>query len=259
MYRIRFVSLSVTTILASTLLLGANVALAQGSGMPSRPPFPDQQKPRPLQILHEQRIDIQQGAKAQWQDMQREKKEIRADMKAGFKAATSGPAKKDVLQQGFKELKELRGEQKELRGTTKERLQALHRTHLGFALGRLNNATNHFETLVTRLTSRIEKLKERGLDTARAESALATAVALIETAKADVSAVSSLVSSVQDSDDTESAKTEIRTAMTKAMESIKAAHEALRDVVRILVSLIPPPPSAINSEPSAGAQNTAVE
>lgn len=222
-------------------------------------PPPPQGKPRPLQILHEKRVEAKQEAKTQWEDLKEQKMDVRADMKANLKTATSGPMRKDVLQKGKAQLEELRGQQKDAIGSMKERLQNLFRTHLGAAISRLNNATDRFDGFIARIESRIVKMQERGIDTSSAEASLEAAEGLVTIAKDNVSALSSLVSSVNDTDDPEAVRAEIRATLKTAMESVKAAHRALIAVVKELGTTAPSSSPTINNEASIDASEEEVE
>ena len=103
---------------------------------------------------------------------------------------------------------------------------------------RMNAALNQFENIVTRIESRIEKLKARGVDTASVEASLSTSVGLVATAKVDVQALSTLVASVTESSDAASVKEQLRAAIDKATGSVKAAHRALLDTAKALSALV---------------------
>ena len=181
-------------------------------------------KPRPLQLLNNVRTNIKDKA-------QRELREIKVETRADLKTASSSAEKRAILQ----DAKEGR---KEIRGDMKERLQVLLRTHLGSAIARLNAAVRHFDNIIERIESRIEKLKDRGLDTASVEATLKVAMDAAAVAKVDVQALSSVGASITASSTAETVKTEIRTAVKKAMESVKVAHQALLKTSRELSALV---------------------
>jgi len=197
-------------------------------------------KPRPLQILNNIRANIKDKIQGEVRDF---KMEVRTDLRS----ATSGAERKDII-------KDAREQKQEFRSNMKERLQALFRTHLGSAIARLNAALRHFDNFVERIESRIEKLKERGIDTASVETSLASSVSIIATAKVDVQALSDLLSSVSDTTDVETVKAAIRAAIEKATASVKAAHRSLVEVAKALSALVRASVE-INSETTVDANN----
>lgn len=214
------------------------------------PPF--QGKPRPLQILYDTRKELKDEAKGELKMLKQEGVEIRANTKAEFKAASSGPDRRDAIKEGRLEMK----------ANMKERLQILFRTHLRNAMNRMETAIEHFENFVDRIESRIEKLKERGVVTTSIEAKLDVAVDAIARAEADISAFSSIASSTAEESTAEEVKEEIRAALNKAKESIKAAHRALIATVQELTAVVRANAGAnaeINSATTVDTNNDDVE
>ena len=211
-----FASASMASAQDTSVETSASVETNTGGQLP--------QKPRPLQLLHDVRANVKNTVLGEIRDM---KIETRVDLKV----ATTGAEKRAVVQ-------DARGEFKEVRSNVKERLQALFRTHLGSAIARLNAALRHFDNIVERIESRIEKLKGRGVDTTSVEASLATSVGLIAVAKADVQALSDLLSSVSPTSDPETVKAGVRAAIEKATASVKAAHRSLVDTAKQLAALV---------------------
>lgn len=187
-------------------------------------------RPQPLMDLRddarERIIELREG-------MQDRRIEVRAEMQS----ATSGEERRSIIREAREDREEMRDRAQEIRGNIKERLQALVRTHVGAVVKRSENALNMFDNLVNRMESRIDKLKERGADTASVEASLSSSVSLIATAKADLGALQTLVASVKESSDPATVKTQIRTAIEKVTASIKAAHASLLATARSLAQL----------------------
>ena len=195
-------------------------------------------KTRPLQLLREKSMELKDKARTQIQEVKDQTVDVRTNMQTDIKTATSAPVRRNIIQQAQDRLGELRDTQKELRGNLKERLQALFRTHLGSAIARFNAALRHFDNFVERIESRIEKLQARDVDTTSVETSLEVAVDAIAVATVDVEALSNIVSSVTDASNAETVKAEIRAAIAKAKNSVKAAHRALVATAKELVALV---------------------
>ncbi len=178
---------------------------------------------------------------------QEKREEFRTELKDDMKNAATG-TRRDVMRGAIEDRKELqkeikddrmqmRSEIKERKAALKDRIKDALKTRLGSAITRLNNAVQQFDSLSARIQSRIDKLKASGATTTTAESALSSAASLIVVAKADITALQSLVNSASSSADdaaTETIKAQIKTAMEKATASVKAAHEGLRAAVQTL-------------------------
>lgn len=174
-------------------------------------------KPNPLQII---RANLRENIK-----------EHRTEVLTDLKNATAGAERRGVMQ-------DARDDRAEFRANIKERLQTLMRTHIGWIIHRLNAALNHFDNIVTRIESRIEKLQARGVDTASVEASLLTATGLMATAEIDVQALSDLIDSVTPDSDPATVKAEIRAAIEKTTASVKAAHRALLATAKMLTELV---------------------
>lgn len=203
---------------AETVGVGTNVSVSATSEV----------RPRPLQLLHD-KLELQKKALVEIRSIRQDAKDFRADVRIDLKAASSGAGRRDVLKEARTEIKT----------GIKERLQVLARTHLGSAIARLNAATRNFDNLISRIGSRIEKLKARGVATASVEVSLATAVRLTATAKADAKALTDLIGSITDASDPATVKAQIRAAIDTATASVKAAHLALLKTARELSGLTP--------------------
>lgn len=209
--------------------------------------------------------NIRTEAQETRQEFRTEAQDKREDFRQGLKADMQNAAtgtRRDIMKGAIEDRKELqkeiqgdrtqmreelktkreevRGEIKERKAALKDRIKDALKERLGTAIGRLNKATKQFDGLTTRIQTRIDKLKGAGVDTSTAETALASATALITTAKADITALESLVNTASSNADdtaTESIKAQIKTALEKATASIKAAHEGLKVTTQELAKL----------------------
>lgn len=231
------------TLFASILLVGgAHIAQAQEVGVEaeveisaqattSRPSLPSRSpRQQPLMQLREDAreriIDLREG-------MQDRRAEIRVEMQN----ASSGEERRTIIKQLRENREEIRDRAQEIRGNIKERLQVLVRTRVGAVIKRSENALNMFDNLVSRMESRIEKLKERDANTTSVEASLSASIALIATAKADLGSLQALVASVQESSDPATVKAQLRAAIEKVTASIKSAHASLLATARALAQL----------------------
>ena len=214
-----FASLSVA--LAQEVSAEANVSAQVNLGAQG-------QRPRPLQLLHDTRMQLKANAGEELGGLKTDAKNFRMETRAEFKNASSGPERQGIRMEARAELKT----------NLKERMQVLFRTHLGSAIARFNAAIQHFENIVTRIESRIEKLKERGVNTASVEAELDLAVEAIGVAKVDVQALSSIGTSLSALSTVAEAKAAMRVALQKATASIKAAHKTLLETARELSTLV---------------------
>lgn len=192
----------------------------------------------PLQFIKEKRLELQQKARLDLETSKKALQNARMEVRIDLKDASSSSERRTTVGEMRDKREDARGEKKEIRAGLKARLQSLMRTHLGASVARLNAALRHFDNFVERIDSRIEKLKERGADTASVETSLSEAVVRIASAKEDVQALVSLIDSITDTGDPATVRSEVRAAVTKATESTKIAHQALLKTARELIALI---------------------
>jgi hypothetical protein len=114
-------------------------------------------------------------------------------------------------------------------------IKAMVRVHAGLIKQRFQLALRHFDNLLARIESRIDKLKAEGVATASVEAELSLAETANATAKADVQAVADFINSVDDSDDRATVRAELTAKVQQAQTSIRKAHQAIMKVVRALV------------------------
>ncbi|MEK7509545.1 MAG: hypothetical protein AAB605_02420 [Patescibacteria group bacterium] len=182
-------------------------------------------------------LDLIRKAKAVQQNIRQNameaKQELRADTKMQLQGAQTPGEKKDILQNAVGARVDIAKDR--LQATAK--LRSLVRIHAGLIKERFVLAVRQFERLIARVESRIEKLKAEGVATASVEAKVEVATTAVATAQADAQAVAAYIESVNDTSDRETVKTELRALIKTAQASIKAAHAALKEAVRELVSL----------------------
>lgn len=120
--------------------------------------------------------------------------------------------------------------------TARMQLKAAVRIHAGLITQRFQLALRHFDNLLARIESRMEKLGASGIATASAEAQLELARAANVKAKADIQAVTDFIASVEDSQDRAAVKTELHAKVRVAQQSIREAHQALMKTVRSLTT-----------------------
>lgn len=168
------------------------------------------------------------------------KKELRVETKMQMQNASSGAEKREVMKGAWEERKDIAktrmASSSDLRGKVKDVRSAI-REHAGRVKERFALALRQFEKLMTRVETRIEKLSAGGVDTTSIEADLEVAKSANVEAKADVKAVADFVASVDETADRATVRTQIQTLTKEAHASIKAAHEALRKLVKNLSAL----------------------
>ncbi len=196
-------------------------------------------RPTPLQVMQEKKARLLENARSIRQNLRGDLQEERAETRVELRAATSGPERRDIIKGSLEDRKEVRADARaEIKGNIKERLQALIKTHVGSIIRRLGAAFKQFDNIIERIDSRIQKLKQRGVDTSSVEASLSTSASLVATAKENAGALSTLVGSVSESSDAASVKEQLRTATDKATASVKAAHRALLETAKMLSAII---------------------
>lgn len=228
--------LTMVCVVASLFLVSVAIAEEGTTGVSTT----ERPKVRPLQMLKEkitenkqERLEEREEKKAERVEKLEEKKIERVGIKEENKVERAG------VKEEKREMKtEVRERVKEKVDGIKSRVNNLLRAQLGAIINRLNSSVRHFETLVERIESRIQKLQDRGFDTVSVDALLRTAVGLVAEAKADVQTIKNLVEGVSDITDTAALKEQLRGAVTEATASVKAAHQSLVDVVKALTRIV---------------------
>ena len=101
----------------------------------------------------------------------------------------------------------------------------------GKILTRYETALNRFEKFFIRIDSRIAKLKAKGVDTSKAETALAAARVQYEVAKAAVADAKAKIAAIDPATSKREALKEAVTALKTAKKEIQRLHKALANTV----------------------------
>lgn len=251
---IRLVAISTAFFFAFVLFLGG-IAVAQeasvgadASAEVSTEVKSERSKTGAFQFIKNVRANLQ-GKRDVIKEAREEEKDIRQDVRSTIKAEANVDVRRemkdaekerraDVREEKKEQREEIKEKREEARGGLRARVHNLLRAHLGAIVNRLTVSLRYFDNMVKRMESRIQKLKDRGVDTTSVEASLATAVNLIATAKTDVKAITDAVDAVADTSDSAALKEELREAITKATASVKAAHRALVDTAHALIALV---------------------
>ncbi len=123
----------------------------------------------------------------------------------------------------------------------REEAQNLAGEYARNVLRRLLNALDDFESLLSRIDSRIVTLQESGVDTAAAEVATATAGAAMDAAATAIADAQSALEAAAASETPRDEMGSVREAVTTAVDAVKTAHQALREALQSLKGLASPP------------------
>jgi len=184
---------------------------------------------KPLDLIRRAK-EVQQNIR---QNAMEAKQGLRTDTKMQLQGAQTPDEKKDVVRNAFDARVDIARDR--VQATMK--LRSLVHVHAGLIRERFALAIRQFEKFIIRIESRIEKLKAEGVVTTSVEAKLETAKGAVATAKVDVQAVASFIETISDSSDRDAVKTELRALIQTAQASIKAAHAALKEAVRELITL----------------------
>lgn len=116
-------------------------------------------------------------------------------------------------------------------------LKALIMMHGGVIKNRFNLAIDHLNNLLERIDSRLGKMADAGVDTAAAAKLKVEAELAVDKAEADAKAAVDFAATADDATDRATFKAELEAKIRAAHQSMKAAHEAVKKVVRALVQL----------------------
>jgi len=155
-------------------------------------------------------------------DAVQEKKEMREADRAAMKEEMK--EKRDALS-------ERRDEQ---RGKLREAAARRIESFFARMYKRFEAAVERLDQLAIRIGSRIEKLKERGIDTSKSESLLATGKTRIQEAKDILLDVKGTDTAITESDTPKDVFMNVRDELKRAKEALKEAHAALVQSIRAL-------------------------
>lgn len=119
----------------------------------------------------------------------------------------------------------------ELRAEFKKRHEERLKEFVGKVVGHLERAVERLTAIAEKIESRIEKFKEKGIETTGVEAKLVVARGMISLALTSIDAISLVTVS---SNDPRGSLETLRVAINEARSAIKAAHSALVDVVNSL-------------------------
>ena len=135
-------------------------------------------------------------------------------------------------------------------------LQAIVRLRGGEIRNRFRLAINHMNNILTRIDSRLEKMRAAGVDVGAVATLKVDAELALDTAEADVQAITDYMASVNDSSDRAHVRAELAAKIKTAHDSLKAAHAALLKVVRALVKLAVDNKAKLKVDTSVSATTT---
>lgn len=200
-----------TPVLAQTAVdVGASATIETGT--PGAPLM------KPLDFIKARAKEIQGGG-------QPGKMEMRGDLKMKDRAASSSDERKDPAKMRMAST------------TPGHGLKALIQMHGGVIKNRFNLAIAHMENILARIETRLEKIAAEGIDTSAVVTLHTSAEVAVDKAEADAKAVADFAATASDASDRAAFKTQLETKLRTAHQSVKAAHKAVMDTVRALVSL----------------------
>ena len=133
----------------------------------------------------------------------------------------------------------------ELREDAKERIRA----YFTRTIHRLTAAVERLESIADRVGSRIEKLKERGVDVRQAVTLLETADAKIAEAKTMLSSLGNSITDALSANEMVREKVQaVQEIIKKAKQSVMDAHKALVEAIAALRSASPTPSTSDSSD-----------
>lgn len=220
---------TLTPVLIALALLGfTGVANAQE---PAPSPF------APPGVIRNQIQQARENFKGVKQNFVGDLKHVRATTKDAIKNASTSDEKRVLLDQARDAKKNLIETRRASTTELRNRFRDMAHSHFNIARERFGLGLKQFDHLVVRIESRMKKLQSEGVDVSTVQKELDEAKRAIEQARADVKAVADLIANVKDSDDPSSFRGKVAEAVRKAVASMKAAHQALKEAVRALVAV----------------------
>jgi chromosome segregation ATPase len=243
------------TSVAATLtafLAFSGIAFAEDAvQLPTVPPLPLRAN---LPVIQERRADLVQTAKEMRDNLKANIIDVRANTKEEMQAASSSTERREIERNAIEQRKEMienRKEnasvisdqrkdlleaRKEKASEIRDRIKEQAHQHIETMKRRYEVALKQFENLVTRIESRIEKMRGNGIDTAQAESALSLAVSAIARARNDAQTLANLNGQIQSGDDARAMRLQVGEDVKTLHESIKSAHNALVNAGKELIA-----------------------
>ncbi len=185
------------------------------------------------------RKDLREDNQAERKDMRSDVKDIRDDMRNGSTTREEGLQEmRDRFEEGRKNIRLNRGQA----SSTIEKLRIeLFAREFKLVIARLNAGVERLETIANRIDSRVAKLDQNGANTTDAKTKLAEARVKISQAKADIDLV---VIPSSTAPLTKDQMNGVKKLIQTAKKSIKSAHEALYETIKILKKIPKPAETA---------------
>ncbi len=121
---------------------------------------------------------------------------------------------------------------------------------------RMDAVIERIQNIINRLDSRIEKLSDRGVDTAAAEAALASAQISIDAAVAEIATIDIEVTAAVSSEDARTAWSGVKESYTTIRDHLKTAHTELRASVEALKIAVAAEGTGPGASDAVRAENT---
>lgn len=210
-------------------------------------------------------VDVKAGIKEErkdfWQGTVEARKAMHAEVKADLDAATTVEEKQSILKgarferaafrvQVKTDAMDMRAGFRAQRSDLRAEARDLIADRFTMIMNRLVNALERFDQILARIDSRIEKLETEGVDVSAAVAASASASLAVDAANTAVANAQAAIEAAAASETPREEMDEVRVAVRAAVDSVKAAHQAIKEALRVLKSL------ASSSDASASVEGT---
>ncbi len=171
--------------------------------------------------LQEKKADI----KSNIQEKRASSTEIRTKIKANVEERRASSTEKRAELQGRRQ-----ENVEKIKTQVRERMQKF----IGVIIERLEAAVLRMEKLIERLSSRIVKLKEKGVDTLKAEEYLTAAKTDVEQARTIIEGIPVALEDALLSEELRGSFEGIRGLIQNVKEEVRSAHENIKNAVKTL-------------------------
>lgn len=196
------------------------------AGMPMR---------KPLDIIRERALNAQQNIQETARDA---RLELKMNTKLELQNA-SGTERRDVLRAAGQERIEIMKTRAASSTALQMKMRAAIQLHGGQIRMHFSNAVRHLRQFMDRIESRMDKLAASGADISALITLQAQAETSIAAAELDIKAVQDFMATVTDDSDRAQVKATMESLIKDARESIRAAHEDVRALIKALVATKP--------------------
>lgn len=224
-------------IAAGTVLLLSGIAFAEEDAAPRIQSNDIRAVQVKMQGLRAERADVKAKLKNGRENFLEQKRNAQSTAREQMKVASSSAQRRTILQTAKEKRQDALEERKTTATALKTDLKRSMRERTDIVKTRYLVALRQFDDLTDRIQSRIEKLNALGADTSAVQSALEAAKEAAAAGKADVQALSDIVSQMTDGSDVAAVRAQIEAASKKANASIKAAHAAFETASKQLMEL----------------------